>query len=147
MNKSVIVTPAVIVDLLAAAGGLYLRNQVQPQAEVTSEALPTPTNNPVVTESPTPTSAVMEKVEIKFTDTGFEPKAVTIKKGTAVTFTNDSARTMWVASAPHPTHTDYPEFDQKATGNEYVFIFDKVGAWKFHNHNPFVGGGVITVTE
>ncbi|MBI3558931.1 hypothetical protein HY085_00905 [Candidatus Gottesmanbacteria bacterium] len=99
---------------------------------------------PVVVETATPviTETVVEK-----TDAGFSPDSVTIKKGTAVKFVNKSSAPMWVASTPHPIHTDYPGFDQKANGDIYTFTFDKVGSWKYHNHSPFSPGGMVVVTD
>ena len=85
---------------------------------------------------------------IEYTDSGFSSQSVTIKAGDTVTFTNNSSGGMWVASAPHPVHTDYPEFDAKKTYNQgetYSFIFEKAGTWKFHNHLDPTKFGSITV--
>lgn len=83
---------------------------------------------------------------IVYGDSGFSPNSITVKAGDTVMFKNDSSRDMWVASAPHPVHTDYPGFDAKKgykKGETYSFIFDKVGTWKFHNHlNPTDFGSV-----
>lgn len=85
---------------------------------------------------------------VVYSDSGFSPDSVTIKKGESVTFENQSSGGMDVASNPHPTHTDYPEFDQgksSQSGNStYTFTFDKVGTWGYHNHfNPGARGTVI----
>lgn len=96
----------------------------------------------------------MEPVQnpvVEKTDTGFSPATVTIKKGTTVKFINKTSAKMSVASDPHPTHTNYPEFDQyksDAKGKtEYDFTFEKVGTWGYHNHiNPSETGTII-VTE
>ncbi|MDQ1284435.1 MAG: hypothetical protein QG620_783 [Patescibacteria group bacterium] len=85
---------------------------------------------------------------IAYTDSGFSPKTVTIKAGETVMFRNDSSVGMWVASAPHPVHTDYPEFDAKkayAKGEAYSFTFEKTGTWKFHNHLKSTDFGSVTV--
>lgn len=80
----------------------------------------------------------------------FSPAVVTIKAGDTVTWTNHATNPVWIASNPHPTHTDYPGFDSKAAidpGKTYAFTFTKVGSWGYHNHlNPSVQGTVI-VTE
>lgn len=87
---------------------------------------------------------------VSYKDTGFSPKVLSVKKGTAVTFTNNSTKGMWVASAPHPSHTILPEFDEfksVSKGEQYTFTFEKVGTWKYHNHvNPSDVGSVV-VTE
>jgi plastocyanin len=90
------------------------------------------------------------KTSITYTDDGFHEPIVYIKLGTMVLFTNNSARDMWVASAPHPTHTAYPEFDQKKSvsrGGTYSFTFTKVGSWKFHNHMMPDQTGTIVVRQ
>ena len=57
---------------------------------------------------------VAARTVVTYTDTGFAPLSVTIKKGTTVTFVNESSRGMWVASAVHPTHQLLPGFDQES---------------------------------
>ena len=81
---------------------------------------------------------------------GFSPTSLSIKKGDTVTFKNVGSNSHWPASAPHPTHTVYPEFDPKsevAPGQSWSFIFDKVGTWRYHDHLNSGETGVITVTE
>jgi plastocyanin len=85
---------------------------------------------------------------IVYSDSGFSPGSITVKVGDTVMFKNDSAGGMWVASAPHPVHTDYPEFDAKKIYNKgeiYSFTFQKVGTWKFHNHVKPSHFGSVTV--
>lgn len=92
--------------------------------------------------------AVMNNTNtITYTDNGFSPQTITVKVGTPVTFVNQSSTGMWVASNPHPVHTDLPGFDEKQSvdsGGSYTYTFEKVGSWGFHNHrNPSDGGTVI----
>jgi len=79
-------------------------------------------------------------------DNSFEPTTAFVKIGTAVTFKNNSDQPHWVASDPHPTHTDLPGFDAKgniAPGASYTYTFEKVGRWLYHDHlNPAFGGAV-----
>lgn len=85
---------------------------------------------------------------ITYTGTAFDPASVEIKVGESVAFVNQSASGLWVASAPHPTHSDYPEFDAKKAygqGDSFIFTFSKVGTWKFHNHMNPTAFGSITV--
>lgn len=87
-------------------------------------------------------------VSIEVTAGGtFSPATAVIKAGEAVTWTNHSATPVWIASNPHPTHTDYPGFDSKSAipaGGTYSFTFTKIGSWGYHNHlNPTVMGTVI----
>lgn len=85
-------------------------------------------------------------VKVSVTDNGFEPSSVTIGAGQTVTFTNNSSNPVFVASDPHPTHTNLPEFQSKnvAVGESYSFTFNQLGSWGYHNHlNPSVRGTVV----
>lgn len=118
-----------------------------PIAYPTAEASPTAVSN---TPSVSPTGASTEKVVVTYTDKGFTPKTVTIKVGTTVQFMNQSASSMWVASALHPTHQLLPGFDQlqgAPNGGVYTYTFVKVGTWKYHNHLNPSDMGVVVVTE
>jgi plastocyanin len=86
-------------------------------------------------------------VEVDLTDSGFMPVAVTVKQGTPVMFVNKSSRQMWVASNPHPTHTDLPGFDELKAGDTYTYVFDKVGTWGYHDHFSPSTQGQVVVTQ
>ena len=84
---------------------------------------------------------------VKYTDKGFVPEKIEVPVGSMVEFINDSSTVMWVASTPHPQHTDLPTFDQfKAfkKGSIYRYVFDKMGTWGYHDHiRPSLGGVVV----
>ncbi|MFN3693049.1 MAG: cupredoxin domain-containing protein [Candidatus Paceibacteria bacterium] len=81
---------------------------------------------------------------IRYTDSGFEPKEVSVPLGTMVHFVNESTKEMWVASNEHPEHSILPTFDQFKTGDQYMYTFDKPGTWNYHDHlNPAAEGVVI----
>jgi plastocyanin len=87
---------------------------------------------------------------IRYTNEGYVPANVTIKQGTMVMCINESDQDMWVASNGHPAHLDLPTFDQfefSPKGSQYVYTFDQVGLWKYHDHIAPIYGGIITVTE
>lgn len=88
--------------------------------------------------------------QVIYNGTSFNPSSLTIKAGDIVVFKNQSNADFWPASNPHPTHTDYPEFDAKQNipaGSNYQFKFLKVGTWGYHNHLNHVIGGTIVVTQ
>lgn len=94
--------------------------------------------------------AVQGKTEVAYTDSGFSPKEMNISAGETVTWINKSTKKMWVASAPHPAHTDYPEFDAKKgvdPGGSYSFTFEKPGNWKYHNHTNPTDFGSVNVAQ
>lgn len=93
---------------------------------------------------------VMGEAVVTYTDSGFMPATITVKKGTVVTFRNESSGGMWTASAVHPTHQLLPGFDQKKSvskGGTYEYTFAKVGTWKYHNHVNPTDTAAVVVTE
>jgi plastocyanin len=86
--------------------------------------------------------------EINFNGSAFIPSNLTIKSGDIVVFRNNSNKNFWPASAPHPQHTDYPEFDAKrelGPGETFEFKFTKIGSWGFHDHKTPTAFGRIIV--
>jgi hypothetical protein len=49
---------------------------------------------------------------ITITAAGANPKNIQVALGSRVLFINNDTRPHWMASDPHPDHTDCPEFDQ-----------------------------------
>lgn len=100
------------------------------------------------------TSESAEK-QVTYTQDGFSPSTLTIKKGDTVVFKNESQEGMWTASADHPTHAKYPTtggcagstFDACkgiTSGDSWSFQFDEKGGWTYHNHlNPGKTGKII----
>jgi plastocyanin len=84
---------------------------------------------------------------VSYSEKGFNPSILTIKAGQKVRFINNSYGSMWVASDPHPSHSDYPEFDQLLAvehNGTFDFTFTKTGTWKYHNHIlPIIKGTVV----
>ena len=133
MNKKHLLT-ALLVLLVLGAGGYYLfqnNSASEPKFFPASEVSP---NDTVIT----------------ITDTSVEPAEITIKIDQKVTFVNNSLDFAWPASNPHPTHTDYPEFDPREpldVNEAWTFTFTKVGEWKYHDHLKPSRRGIIKVTE
>ncbi len=169
---------AIIVLILIIGGGWYLLSGTSVKAPATTEtpivdgtATETVTvDGTATTETPivdgTATETVIvdgtaqetaventapSGVTVIYTDKGFSPGNVTIPLGTRVTFVNQSAKSMWVASVVHPSHSVYSgtslsqhcpdttnsSFDEctaVAAGASYSFTFTKVGTWGYHNH-------------
>lgn len=135
-------------------GGAMKKNEVVESPTPATQEATTPAT---ITSEGTPAESVDKggttvtgKVTVTYTDSGFSPKTITVKRGTAVTFVNQSGVSMWVASAVHPTHLLLPEFDQLKSvskGSSYDYVFVKVGTWKYHNHANASDTGTIVVTE
>lgn len=97
------------------------------------------------TPTPTTETRIPKTLAVTYTDSGFTPNTLEIHVGDSVTFAKEGLKVMWVASAPHPVHTDFPAFDQKKTGDSYTFTFTKIGTFKYHNHVAPGNNGIITV--
>jgi len=138
---------AVVVLVVVVVGWMFLRNK----ADVVVNT-PTPTPTALPTPTPTPlASPVASKNIITYTDSGYAPNLITIKKGETVTWKNESSNPMWTASAIHPLHRAYPgsdiancgtpagsnQFDAcsgTASGQSWSFTFNNIGTWGYHNH-------------
>jgi plastocyanin len=172
-NTSIIVILLVIVAAIGGGAYLYSMNTVAPVPVVevpadSSGAAGTMLEGTERDWSDTPDVEINAEADaslspntVHYTDTGFSPATLTIKKGTVVTFLNQSDREMWVATDEHPSHTGYAgtsrsehcaaggttAFDQCARGNVYSFTFDKAGTWDYHDHVNAQFGGTVVVTE
>lgn len=109
-------------------------------------------------------SMVVGNFSVSITENGYEPRELTIKKGSTVTWTNNSSKANWPATAQHPTHTKYPGSDiQKcgtdeqgaifdackglANGESFSFTFNEAGQWPYHEHVEAKTFGKIIVVE
>lgn len=150
-----------IVAIAVVAGGAYWLSQNSSQTETGNEQAVSPTTTPISAPTLTPTpSPVGPAVTISYTNAGFGPSTVTIKKGQTVRFKNDSTTEVWPASAVHPTHSVYPQksasdclgssFDAcrgLKAGEFWDFTFNEVGEWAFHDHLHASKFGKVVVTQ
>lgn len=145
---------AVVMGLAFIAAACNNNNGLPPENDTTQnteEQAPAPTfeNGNGLPEGQEE-QPVAQKIEVAMTAKGFEPANITVKKGTKVAFVNKDTKSRWPASAPHPSHTIYPQFDPKAgvaAGKNWEFTFDRVGDWKYHDHLIPTMFGSVTVTE
>lgn len=98
---------------------------------------------------------------IRYTEKGFVPQMVTIKEGGTVTFESTDGNDFWVASGDHADHAQYsgtgevshcPDltgtaFDQCGVGKTFLFTFQKIGEWDFHNHLKEENTGMVMVVR
>lgn len=149
MGKYIII---VIIVIVVLGGGFYLmKKQPAPQQQSSTATQTTqPSANQSMKAQPTSASGsgtTKAANAVSYTAEGFQPNTITIKAGQSVTWTNNSSDDVWIASNPHPTHTDYPGFDElkgMSNGEGYSFTFTKVGKWGYHNHlNPSQQGTVV----
>ncbi len=122
-------------------------NSTEPATNTNSTSSEMATNPPVA-EPTAPDGNDVAVSEITFDGKSFSPSNITIKNGDIVVFNNKSDGDFWPASAPHPQHTNYPEFDSKkaiSAGGSWQFKFTKSGSWGFHDHLTPSAFGKITV--
>jgi len=92
---------------------------------------------------------------------GFNPDRLKINQGEQVTFENVDTKLRWPASNIHPTHTVYPGSDIAKCGTaemetmfdacrglepeeEFTFIFNEPGRWRYHDHlRPQATGEIV----
>ena len=157
MSKNYLVIGVIVLVLLG--GGYFLMkgysspsqptdntNNIAP-TEVSKQLAPSQTTS---TETTATSNQNSKKVMVEYTDKGFVPKTITVKAGTTVTWVNKDNDPVWVASAPHPAHTDLPGFDALKgykTGESYSYTFTKAGNWKYHNHLEASNYGAVVVEK
>jgi len=74
----------------------------------------------------------------------FSPASITVKKGTAVTWTNKDAVTHTVTENDEQKG---PDSGDLASGKTYSFTYDTVGTFKYHCAIHPNMTGTVTVTE
>jgi plastocyanin len=140
---------AISILIIIAIVGIMLSSSKKEAIAPTNTTITT--SIPVVTQpiSTMSTSSPKITATVTYDTTGFSPSKVTIKVGDTVRFINKTSREMDVASNPHPTHTDYPAFDQGKGAfngkNTFDFTFTQVGIWGYHNHESARDRGEVIV--
>ncbi|HEX6415916.1 MAG TPA: cupredoxin domain-containing protein [Candidatus Saccharimonadales bacterium] len=140
MNKRTVVIIIIAGVLIVGAATAWMMLQPSQQASAP------PSTDSSTKQSP---SASGKEVTVMYTDSGFEPKNVTAKKGDTLRVVNESANGLQFSSDSHPTHRDNPELnmDTLEPGESGMLALTKAGEWGFHNHLKDEDTGVLTVTE
>lgn len=96
-----------------------------------------------------PSEDPVEAATITFTNSGFSPSTITVKKGTVVTVVNSSDTEVQFSSDNHPTHRENPEMNlsEIGPGEKASFTADTVGTHGFHDHIDDSKTGTLVVTE
>lgn len=134
-----------IIILLVGYFFLSSRKATSPTKDSDQEA----TQQSAITVDKTATgTADINSLVIKYTANGFQPNKLKVSTGSIITFVNESNSPMWVASNPHPAHTDLSGFDSQrglGKGEKYSFTFTIPGTWGYHNHLTPANTGVVIV--
>lgn len=157
-KKEILTTFAVIVVLAACA---YAFSHIRPlAARTTASATSTAEmGRPPLTDEVKAQLAASKgfQVLVSYTDGGFEPNVVTIKKGDTIRFTNNSREDLWVAAtgasgAVYPAGTG-GECGQSAfdgcrsisRGEFWEFTFNVAGTWSYQDNRDTKMTGVVQV--
>ena len=93
---------------------------------------------------------------VSYTDNGFEPKTVTIKKGEAIRFTNNSSHDVWIAAGGTNVQI-YPRTEDVCGSSNldscepfapqdfWEFSFEVPGEWHVVNNLDKSRGGTVIV--
>ena len=144
LNKKSAVAPSDPVaenDVVVADGALSAGTSALP-GQVTSK---TP-----ITRSGTTAAPVMTKSGaylVSYTNTGFVPATITIKRGKSVHFVNNSNKAMSLTAVDQGSQV-YRELNQEQSvgrGGFYDFTFLTAGSWTYTNRNSRTDRGVIVV--
>jgi len=167
MNKKYIIYLLLVIAIVYLGWEFFrprpgvMQSQTSTASSITASAL-----DSVVDNANTGALAVQEKrpASVLYSGSGFAPQNITVKKGTAVMWTNISPDGMWIASSEHPAHAGHDDTDAKAhcaegapasfdqckasaAGSQWSFTFNTVGVWKYHSETHPEFTGTITVTE
>ena len=128
----------------------------KPALSPTSSPTPTPSQTNISTPSPVASiaykkpSPVVSPNTVIYDGKKFYPAILTIKAGTNVHFINKGSVPIWVASDPHPVHTNLLGFNSLGpvkTGAYYGLTFLATGTFGYHNHFLPNQQGTIIVTQ
>jgi plastocyanin len=137
----------VVVIVLALAGLAVYALSNQSQTPETSNVASNTNATPDRADQAAPTPS--ERVSITYTNSGFEPRSLTVKKGTIITVKNESSSDVQFSSGEHPSHRANPEMNLEvlSSGESGSYTTTKVGTWDFHDHLNENRTGTITVME
>lgn len=141
---------AIIIAVLAIAGltVFALSNQREaPQTTTDTTSRSEAAEQTTTTDDAAPTPS--ERMLITYTDNGFEPGAITVKKGTVITVKNESSKDVQFSSADHPTHRENTEMNLRtlSPGESDSYTASEPGTWGYHDHLDESMTGTVTVTE
>ncbi len=151
MSKKVIIGIGVVAILAAILVAVFALNQDAnaPASEVTDTQTNEGTEPEEASAGSSEEEAGAQNATITFTNNGFSPNNLTVKKGAIITIKNDSSTQVQFSSDDHPTHRLNTEMNVRvlAPGESATFTAETVGTHGFHDHIDDRHVGMLTVTE
>lgn len=80
---------------------------------------------------------------ISYSNNGFYPREMFIKKGDTVRFTNNSDLELWVSSEQNASQIDSSQ--SVMSGEVFMYTFKTTGTWKYFNKMDMASSGTIKV--
>lgn len=147
---AIIIVIAVVVAIFHAWPSSQTAGPSTPTSKLPPQTIPTTAQIQQLQNSPA------FQYLVSYTDKGFEPQQLTVKKGQTVRFADNSSRQLWVASIGSGGHEIYPgnsscggsTFDSCAAfsqGNYWEFTFTETGTWDFQNNAHSSDTGTVVV--
>jgi plastocyanin len=146
VNKKAVIAVVVVAIVAIGAGVatymLMSKNNTEKEPEITA-----PKDETQQTTSNDANSDA--KVDVVFTDNGFEKDKYTVKSGETLLIKNDSSDTLQFSSDDHPTHRLNGELNAPAIGpgETTELTPEKVGTYGIHDHIHSQFTTVVEVTE
>lgn len=148
---AIIIVLALVLTLFGAWPHQQPANPVQ-----SSKTLPAPTPPTQQQLQQLQNSPATFQYLVSYTDKGFQPDTLAVKKGQTVRFTNNSSAQLWVASIGEGAYQIYPgtsscgasAFDScqaLQAGDFWEFTFTQSGTWDFQNNLDKNETGTVTV--
>jgi len=149
-------SPKLIVGVIVVLIGFGLlvwavtgKNANAPKSESNNDTTANSSQSDVDDPDQTVSSEETVATTITFTNEGFMPSTVTVKKGTTVTVKNESNQRVQFSSDDHPTHRLNTEMnlDVLEPGESASFTAETVGTHGFHDHIDDSKTGTLVVTD
>ena len=150
-NKKIVIVILLIICgiiLLLLLTKVNFTSNNHPLVDQTNQTGQINQQNPSTSSSQTQAVAPLPQINtVSLTKNGFSPEKITIKKGTAVKWINNSGTDKAsVNSDDYPTNTRFPELNlgQFNEGSSVAHIFTTTGTYTYHNQfNPKQTGTII----
>lgn len=122
--------------IVVSAIALSACNKTAPQNQNTTD-----------TGDSSPSNDQATGAEISYDGSSFAPASLKVKAGQTITVKNTSSGSVSVNSAPHPTHTSFPELNLGPidAGQSKTLTLSKADTYTYHNHLNSSQKGTIIV--
>lgn len=98
------------------------------------------------TTTSAPKTTSWDGATIRYTDSGFVPAIAEVHAGQAITFVNESSKTMYVKSiAKVMPYLELNEGTSVGRGGKFTFVFTSLGTWGYENANYTDHKGAVAV--